>query len=260
MAKLYAPTNSLERGLMFLELIAQRPGGLMHAEIRRWFDVPTSTCSYILSRLEWHGYLKKNKSTGRYEVGLKLTALAYHIPQTTPFHPILQTPMNELVEATRLTAAVGVLRRGRVLLLENVDSPEPLRVNLTVGSEVPFDTCALGRVLIAWFPRRQLSALIEEYGLSKSASRSPVTKSKLLQQLEVVRREGYAIHETTVGARALAVPILDGQSRVCAALVAAGATALNVWKRFDSLVKRVNATAETISELTRTVDWRQLYR
>jgi DNA-binding IclR family transcriptional regulator len=168
--------------------------------------------------------------------------------------------LNELVEATHLTAAVGVLRRGRVLLLENVDSPEPLRVNLTVGSEVPFDTCALGRVLVAWFPRRQIAALIEEYGLSKSASRSPVTKSKLLQQLEVVRGEGYAIHETTGGARAVAVPILDGQNRVCAALVGAGATALQVWERFDDLVKRMKAAAGAIAELTRTVDWQQLYQ
>jgi len=258
MAETWFPTNSLERGLMFLELVVRRPGGLMHAEIRRWFNVPTSTCSYILSRLEWHGYLKKNKTTRRYEAGLKLAALAYHVPRHTPLHPILEAPLRELVEATHLTAAVGVLRRGRVLLVENVDTPEPLRVNLTVGSELPFDTTALGRVLIAWFSRRQLAALIEEYGLSKSTSRSTVTPSKLLQQLEVVRREGYANNETTVGARSVAVPILDGQDRVCAALVAMGATALNVWKRFHDLVERLKATAKEISELTRTVDWQHL--
>ena len=71
-----SPTNSLERGLMMLELVARRSGGLSNAEIGRYFNVATSTCSYILGRMESHGYLKRDRDTGRYEIGIKIAGLA----------------------------------------------------------------------------------------------------------------------------------------------------------------------------------------
>ena len=113
---------------MMLELAARRSGGVTNAEIGRYFNVATSTCSYILGRLESHGYLKRDRETGRYEIGAKLAGLAHSVPQDDALRSILLPALHSLVEDTRLTAAVGVLRHGRVLLVGHVDSPEPLSV------------------------------------------------------------------------------------------------------------------------------------
>ena len=134
--------------------MARRFGGLTNAEIGRYFNISTSTCSYILSRLESRGYLKRNRDTKRYEIGAKIAALAHSVAQDHALRPILLPALHSLVEDTRLTAAVGVLRHGRVLLVDHVNSPEPLRVDLGTGSELEFDTSALGKVLVAWLPGR----------------------------------------------------------------------------------------------------------
>jgi IclR family KDG regulon transcriptional repressor len=257
--KLGPPTNSLERSLMILDLVARRPGGLTHAYIRRWFDLPTSTCSYILHRLEDRGYLRRDQETGRYEVGLKVLALARGAPRDTPLQPITGVVLRKLVDQTRLTAAVGVLRRGRVILVENVDTPEPLRVNLGIGAELAFDTTALGKVLIAAFSPGDLKKLIEQYGLSKSNSRILVSKSRLVQELENVRKQGYALNTSLVGVLSLAAPIVNVNGEVCAAVVVMGATTQSVWRSRHHLIARVKKAAQEISNRTRTVDWQRLF-
>ena len=69
-------TNSLERALVLLELLARHPDGLTNAEISRRLHVATSTSSYILRRLERWEHVTRDKETGRYEIGLRVVSLA----------------------------------------------------------------------------------------------------------------------------------------------------------------------------------------
>jgi IclR family KDG regulon transcriptional repressor len=72
-----AATNSLERALAILEMIERAPGGLRHAEISRQMNMPKSTCSYIVARLERRGYLARDDETGYYRIGLSTVTLAH---------------------------------------------------------------------------------------------------------------------------------------------------------------------------------------
>jgi IclR family acetate operon transcriptional repressor len=247
---------------MILELVARRPGGLTNAQVSRYFGVATSTCSYILGRLESHGYLKRAQDSGRYDIGTKLVGLAHSVPPPSPFQSILLPPLQSLVNDTRLTAAVGVLRGGRVLLVGHVDTPEPLRVNLGTGSEVEFDTSALGKVLVAWLPAQEAAELVERFGLSKGNSRNNARTGnspfKFFRELELVRKQGYAINNNVLGARSVAAPIVSTGGAVPAAVVATGATSQAVWKRHRDLVDRLKAAAQEIASGARSVDWQQL--
>ena len=247
---------------MILELVARRSGGLSNAEIGRYFNVATSTCSYILGRLESHGYLKRDRDTGRYEIGVKIAGMAHGVPQDNALRSILLPALHSLVKDTRLTAAVGVLRHGRVLVVGHVDSPEPLRVHLGTGSEVEFDASAMGKVLVAWLPAKGRSQLIEQFGLSqanpRNNSRGANSPSKFIQELEMVRKQGYALNKSVLGALSMAVPILDAGGRVCAAMVATGATSQVVWKRPRGLADRLRAAAAQISSGAKSIDWLHL--
>jgi DNA-binding IclR family transcriptional regulator len=247
---------------MMLELVARRSGGLSNAEIGRYFNVATSTCSYILSRLESHGYIKRDRDTGRYEIGIKIAGLAHSVQQDNALRSILLPALHSLVKDTRLTAAVGVLRHGRVLLVGHVDSPEHLRVHLSTGSEVEFDISALGKVLVAWLPAKELSQLIKQFGLSKANSRNNSRginpPSKFIQEMDLVRKQGYAINKSIPEVLSMAVPILDAGGVVCAAVVVTGATTQMVWKRPRGLVDRLKAAAEQISSRTTSLNWLHL--
>src|SRR5580658_3760690 len=59
------PSNSLERGLRILEMIGSSKSGLSNKEISEELRIATSSCSYVLGRLEREGYLARNAATGR---------------------------------------------------------------------------------------------------------------------------------------------------------------------------------------------------
>jgi IclR family KDG regulon transcriptional repressor len=252
------PTNSFERALMFLEFIAIQKDGLTNTDLARHFQIATSTCSYILSRLESHGYLQRDQATGRYQIGTKVVVLARSAPRQDSgpcpmLHPALQTVVSE----TRLTAAIGLLRRGRVVLVDEVASNVAMKLKIVlqgVGANLNFDSTAVSKALIAWMPRAELSDLIEQYGLSNTASGVEVSQPKLFQELETVRKCGYAT-STWTRVRALAAPIWDTRGVVCAGLTVAGSQTQVAWKHLDTLIALVLGAAQQISHLS--VDWSQ---
>ena len=125
-----------------------------------------------------------------------------------------------------------------------------------------FDKSALGKVLVAWLPAEELSQLIKQFGLSKANprnnSRGVNSPSKFIQEMELVRKQGYAMNKSIPGELSMAVPILDAGGAVRAALVATGATSQVVWKRPRGLVDRLKAAAGQISSRAASLNWLHL--
>lgn len=106
--ELRAATNSLERALTLLDIVAREGDGLTNAEISRRMGMAPSSCSYILSRLEREAYVRRDKGTGRYQIGLRLVELAYGALRTIGHRPIVEPALHRLVKKTRLTALIAV--------------------------------------------------------------------------------------------------------------------------------------------------------
>jgi DNA-binding IclR family transcriptional regulator len=249
------PTNSLERALTFIEVIAWRTKGLTNSEVCREFRVSSSTCSYILNRLELYGFLHRDKDSGRYQIGPKIAALARCAPPpeglgACPTSPELQT----LASKARGPAAVGVLRDGRALIIDHVPGEIPLRQKLGIGSDLPLGT-TLGKVLIAWRSRDEVGDLIDQHGLFPTC-REPISRLQLFQELEEIRRYGYAI-TTRPGLRSVAAPIFDLSGSVRAGLLVSGSSARAEWQQPDTVIRLVLEVAQRISHLA--IDWRQYY-
>src|ERR1700676_2032497 len=117
------PTNSLERALVLLETIEQIPSGLTNAESSRLLRIPKSSCSYIMTRLKRKGYLVLDEDTGRYRIGLTPVTPAYGALRDMGFRSIGEPALYKLASDTGLSANIGVLERGRVLLVDRVESP-----------------------------------------------------------------------------------------------------------------------------------------
>jgi DNA-binding IclR family transcriptional regulator len=251
------PTNSLERALTFIEVIAWRTKGLTNSELCHEFRVSSSTCSYILNRLELYGFVHRDKDSGRYQIGQKIVALARCAPPpegsgACPTSPALQT----LVSKARGPAAVGVLLGGRALIIDHVPAEIPVRMKLGIGSELPLGT-TLGKVLIAWLSRDEVGDLIEQYGLFPTC-RAPVSKLQLFQELEEIRKCGYALTTGLLpGVRSVAAPIFDPSGSVRAGLLVSGTLAQAEWKQPDTVIGLVLAAAEQIAGLS--IDWHQYY-
>jgi DNA-binding IclR family transcriptional regulator len=270
-----AATNSLERALALLEMIERTPGGLRHAEISRQMRMPKSTCSYIVARLERRGYLTRDEETGCYRIGLSTVTLAHGALREVGLRAIAEPALYKLASATGLSAGMGVMDRGRVLVIDRVEGAEfvrdavqvadglplrwagrsrkyRLRADRDIGRELPAHSSALGKVLLAYLPKKQVLGLIAERGLARQTRNTITSKARLLRELEQVRRQGYATaEEEMAGIRAIAAPIYGEGDLVSAGVSLNGSPAETAWGDPEGLVELVKAAAREISRRAR---------
>jgi DNA-binding IclR family transcriptional regulator len=219
-------TNSLERALAILEFVAHKTGGLTNAEISAHFGVATSTTSYILSRLERQGYLRRDAENGRYEMGLKIVALSHGALRDMGLRRIAEPILYRLSAETRVSALIGVLERSGMMIVDKVERADLARIDMDIGVRYPAHSTALGKVLLAHLPANQLKGLFHQPGLAKTSPKTIDTRDRLLSELEMVRKQGYASSdgELFLGIRALAAPIFDEHEEVVAAVSVTGIT------------------------------------
>lgn len=265
-----AGTNSLERALVLLKLIEQTPGGLRNADISRRLNIPKSSCSYIVSRLEREGYLTKDAASNRYKIGLTPVALAHGALREVGIRTVAEPALYKLTNQTGLSAGIGVLQRGRVLLVDRVEGPRfvdraiqaaasrtartfRVRAQRDIGRELPAHSTALGKVLLAFSPRQQVLDVIAKLGLARSTATTIVSKKRFLEELDLVRKQGYAVAdgEAYSDLRALSVPIFDTDGEVRAAVSVNGDPSEPVWDDLPGLVKTVEDAARDISRRAR---------
>jgi DNA-binding IclR family transcriptional regulator len=259
-------TNSLDRALALLELLEHTPGGLRNADISRELKIPRSTCSYIAARLEHKGYLSRQEHTLRYQIGLKTVTLAHGALRELGFRTMAEPVLYRLASDTGMSAGIGVLQQGRVLLVDRVEGPGFVREVVhrkiprgrtreqrDIGRELNVHTTALGKVLLAFLPEQQRTELLRDLVLTRRTAKTIVSKAKLLAELAQVRRQGYAEadEEEYSGVRSLGAPIYDSAREVRAALALNGSLSEPAWNDTAALGKLIQEAAAEISKRSR---------
>lgn len=234
---------------MLLDIVARADQGLTNAEISRRIGMAPSTSSYILSRLEREAYVRRDKKSGRYQIGLRLMELAYGALRTIGHRPIVEPALHRLVEQTRLTALVAVWVRGRAVVVEKVESPESIKIDVDIGRPLYAHSSALGKVMLAHLSSDEFDEFINEHGLPRRTAKTITSRAKLQEHLAVARVRGYVManEEEFIGGRAVAAPIVDGFGKVCAAVSGAGPSVHPIWKCPEDAIQCVKAAAREIS-------------
>jgi len=253
--------------LVLLKVIEQTPGGLRNADISRQLKIPKSSCTYIVNRLEREGYLIQDPVSKRYKIGLTPIALAHGALREVGIRTVAEPALYKLTSQTGLSAGIGILQRGRVLLVDRVEGPRfvdraieaaagrasyQVRAQRDIGRVLPAHATALGKVLLAFLPRQQVMDLLAKYGLANAAT-TILSKRRLLGELDLVRTQRYAIADGEVYSdlRALSVPIFDADGEARAAVSVNGNPNESVWDDLAKLVRTVEEAARDISRRAR---------
>ena len=248
------PSNSLERALIVLDRIARKPGGLSNKQISEELGIATSSCSYVLSRLEREGYLSRNAATGRYEIGLKVLAIAGGALRQMDFRRVAEPVLRQLAADTGFDIVMGVLDQERLVIVSRVATSEFREVDVDTGTEFPAHATAIGKILLAHLPKEELQSLIAKNGLVRVTEKTITRPDQLFLELEAVRERGYSTcdEEHTVGLRSVAAPIVDPWGGIPAALAAAGGLKHPMWEKgMPEVAAIVRAAAREISRLGR---------
>lgn len=202
-----------------MRMIGRKRGGLTHAEISHGLEIPKSTCTYILKRLEREGFVQRNKATGRYRIGVDVLPLAHNALLEVGLVALAKPVLRELAKSTGLMAILGVRSGNRVIAIDCLDGAafafnsaegakeqRPCGQPDGVGAEYSLNSSAPGKVLLAYSRQK--------YPANTGGAECQIT------ELEQIRERGYAIRERrfALAPFSIAAPVLDAKGNVRAAL------------------------------------------
>ena len=107
-----------------------------------------------------------------------------------------------------------------MVYLERVETEWPLRIQLPVGTAVPFYCTASGKMYLSTLPKSHLARYATAEGYEAKTARTITTDAALIDEINTTRTRGHAIdnEEFMDGMIAVAVPVLDGNQRLVATL------------------------------------------
>jgi DNA-binding IclR family transcriptional regulator len=237
----------LHKMLDILETIRESRSGLSLADIARALGLPKPTAYRIVATLESRGYVMRNPS-GHYLIARKMFDLRQDESEEQALLRAAQPVMVKLVDSCRETVNLGVLDGGEVVVISTVESPQSIRMTSKVGNRRYLHSTALGKVMLSGLPEKEVQRLIRIQGLPKLTARTIFTRQALSAELDLVRRQGYAMdnEENESDGRCLGAPIVSVGNRVVAALSISAPI-------FRMDMARARALAGELMEATRVI-------
>jgi IclR family acetate operon transcriptional repressor len=216
--------QSLERGLRVIEVISDFGGSASVSAIARKTGLPRSTVHHLLRSLIAFGYLLQVGEAQPYKLAprlFKLTGRAWTQGQlaeiSVPF-------IEELSRRTGEGTSLAILREEVVSVVAKRDSEGPVRVVQKVGTVRPIYCTAVGKILAAWLPEREIDDIIGNVVFERITAKTITAPAVLKRELARIRANGFAVdnEEHIEGIRCIAAPVRDHSGTVCAALCIVG--------------------------------------
>lgn len=216
--------QSLERGLRVIETIADFGGAASVSVIARKTGLPRSTAHHLLRSLIAFGYLLQDSEAQPYRLAPKLFKLTGRAWTQGQLAELSLPFIDELSRRTGEGTSLAILREGTVLVMAKRDSEGPVRVVQKVGTLRPIYCSAVGKILAAWLPEKELDDIIDRIVFEKFTAKTITATTVLKRELARVRTSGFAVdnEEHIEGIRCIAAPVRDPFGKVCAALCIVG--------------------------------------
>jgi len=216
-------STSLIKSFMVIELLSEFQE-LTLTELSKRLELNKSSIHRILSTLIELGYVNQNPLNRKYRLSSKLFEIGSQSKGLRTLDEAAVPVMESLSRETLETINLAILDKGEVVYLKKIESQQPLRMDMPVGTRLPPNCTSLGKSLIAHLPDRELKKLFAGKTIQKMTSRSITDLRKLKTELASVRELGYAVdnEEFSDGIRCVSAPIWGAEHEVVGALSIAG--------------------------------------
>jgi len=212
------PTNL--RTLLILEILGKSDRPMTPTEINTHLDLPKQTVHRLCNKLEEEGFLKREPHGKRLQPSNRLKELASGILYNARDKLGIRQVLVDISSQVRETVNFAVPQDGGMMYLDRVETDWPLRIQLPVGSNVPFHSTASGKCFLASLSPAQRKRIVKTMTLEAITPNTYCDVDHFLDELQTVSKQGYAVdnEEFMEGMIAIAVPVKDTHNRFCAAI------------------------------------------
>lgn len=241
---------ALARGLEVLELLAQEESELSLTSIGERLTIPTPSLWRILCVLRDSGYLLFDQDRKTYRLSFKFLYLGNVLLNRMGFRSQARGYLKQLVELTGETAELSARVKDQLVLIDQVEGPEPVRLFSSIGSAYPyFHATAPGKVYLAHMSGEKLKLVMDRMGLPRITQHTIASLTELEKELKSVKKRGYSFdhQEMRVGVSRVAAPVYDQTDNVVACLGCAGPSFRVTTKNYEKIGKWTKHLAEQLS-------------
>jgi len=243
------PTNL--RLLLVLEEIARIGVPATPTEINAILGLPKPTIHRLFATLEEEGFLQRDIDGRTYSPGRRLRGMATGVLSSLRIRAARLAVLRKLSNLIGETCNIALPDRDCMIYLERFETDWPLRIQLPVGTTVPFYCTASGKMYLSTLPQTHLARYAASEDLVAQTDNTLTSAKGLIKEVVNVRQNGHAIddEEFMLGMIAIAVPILDGNNRLVATLSFHAPTVRFSVERALTYLPDLHAAAADLSSL-----------
>ncbi len=214
------------RTLRILEILGRSERALTPTQINAELGLPKQTIHRLCKTLVDEGYLTTDGPSKGHRPTRKLRSMASGLLFASQFHIGRRQILEDIAERVSETVNFVVPQSEGMIYRERVETDWPFRIQLPIGTHVPFHCTASGKTFLASLPPKARKTMVANLSLKALTDNTLTDPDKLLEEVAQVRKRGYAVdnEEFFEGMVALAVPIKDAAKRYVGALAFHGPT------------------------------------
>lgn len=216
--KVQIPTNL--RLLLLVEEVARKGVPISPADLGAALGLPKPTVHRLLHTCEAEGFLQRDLDGRSYAPGPRLRHLAVSTLSSLHVRTARLAILNALAEKVGETCNIATPDRECMIYLDRVETKWPLRIQLPIGTQVPFHSTASGKMYLSSLKPEYLTRLLAVAPLERRTAQTITDPDLLHAEIALTRDRGFALdaEEFMDGMAAIAVPILDLEGRMVSTL------------------------------------------
>jgi len=224
--KIEKPANqSVTKILQVMAILADSKTLMRLQDVAVGVNMPQATCLRYLNALIKEGYVFQDYDSGRYS----LTWGVCNLGEKVRAHQSIRTLSSDIVSKLSAELELGIClvveHDMECMYLDCLYEPTSEGAALMrIGKQTPLHASSSGKILLTEYSDAALEKLVEEKGLCSLTDKTITTKGALVQELDFVRKQGYALdnEECEEGLRCVAVPVYDYTGKAVVAISAFG--------------------------------------
>lgn len=243
------PTNL--RLLLLLEEIARVGVPVTPTAVNEVMGLPKPTVHRLFHRLEEEGFLQRDIDGRSYSAGQRLRKLSVNVLSSSRIRVVRLAVLHALTDDVGETCNLATPDRDGMVYLDRVETKWPLRIQLPIGTTVPFHCTASGKMYLSSLSPRYLAKYLSSVPLEAHTTKTLITPEAIVKEVEEIRQRDYSTddEEFMDGMVAIAVPIRDDLGRLMSTLsLHAPDQRVNV-KDLENHLDRLRQAATDLSEL-----------
>ncbi len=241
--------QSLAKGLAVIEAFGERDPSMTLSEVARKTHLTPGSARRVLRTLQQLGYASADGN--RFRLMPRVLQLGFSYLSSLPFASLAQPSLNELTGLVDGSCSISVLDGTDVVYVARATAKQLNRDYMSVGTRYPAHATSPGKLLLAAFSDRDVTARYKNRTLEALTPRTIDSLDRLLAELVDVRKQGWATNdqETMMGHRSIAVPLNSGGHTFAALGVGCDVSSVSMEMMVNDYLPKLRNAAAAIERL-----------